>query len=45
MKSLSDDLLYESYTKALEIKMDESFIKLLKEELKRRGLSLTQKTN
>lgn len=40
MKALSNDLLYESYIKALENKMEKSFIKLLEEELKRRGMSL-----
>ncbi|MCT8139643.1 sporulation histidine kinase inhibitor Sda [Anaerobacillus sp. CMMVII] len=38
MKSLSDDLLVETYYKALELKLSTDFIMLIKEEIERRSL-------
>lgn len=40
MTKLSDDLLIESYLKAVELKLDPEFIKLIKIELHRRKLNL-----
>lgn len=38
MKSLSDDLLIETYFKAIDLKLSEDFILLIKEEVERRAL-------
>ncbi len=38
MKSLSDDLLIETYYKAIELKLSTDFILLVKEEIERRAL-------
>ncbi|MFJ7684293.1 sporulation histidine kinase inhibitor Sda [Peribacillus butanolivorans] len=40
MKKLNDQLLIESYLKAIELDLDKNFILVLEEELKRRGLPL-----
>ncbi|MDN3233356.1 sporulation histidine kinase inhibitor Sda [Priestia megaterium] len=40
MKKIIDQLLIESYFKAIELDLDKDFILVLEEELKRRGLSL-----
>ncbi|WP_423143154.1 sporulation histidine kinase inhibitor Sda [Priestia megaterium] len=40
MKKITDQLLIESYFKAIELDLDKDFILILEEELKRRGLSL-----
>ena len=40
MKKITDQLLIESYFKAIELNLDKDFILVLEEELKRRGLSL-----
>lgn len=40
MKKITDQLLIESYFKAIELDLDKDFILVLEEELKRRGLSL-----
>lgn len=38
MKNLSDDLLIETYYKAIELKLSADFIFLIKEEIERRSL-------
>lgn len=38
MRSLSDDLLIETYYKAIELKLSNDFIMLIKEEIERRSL-------
>lgn len=38
MKSLSDDLLIETYFKAIELQLSVEFISLIKEEIERRSL-------
>ncbi|WP_318508301.1 sporulation histidine kinase inhibitor Sda [Bacillus sp. T3] len=38
MKKLSDNLLMESYHKAVELKLNPDFIRLIENELKRRAL-------
>lgn len=38
MKSLSDELLIETYYKAIELQLSEDFISLIKEEIERRSL-------
>ncbi|MCD8503129.1 MAG: sporulation histidine kinase inhibitor Sda [Bacillaceae bacterium] len=38
MRSLSDDLLIETYFKAIDLKLSEDFIYLIKEEVERRAL-------
>ncbi|AMM91666.1 sporulation protein [Peribacillus simplex] len=40
MKKLNDQLLIESYLKAIELGLDKNFILVLEEEMKRRGLHL-----
>lgn len=40
MTKLSDDLLIESYLKAVELKLDPEFIILIKLEIHRRKLNL-----
>ncbi|MEH7590871.1 sporulation histidine kinase inhibitor Sda [Priestia megaterium] len=40
MKKITDQLLIESYFKAIELDLDKDFILVLEEELKKRGLSL-----
>jgi len=40
MNKITDQLLIESYFKAIELDLDKDFILVLEEELKRRGLSL-----
>lgn len=39
MKKLSDDLLIESYFKAIELKLSKEFILLIETEIKRRSLT------
>lgn len=39
MKNLSDDLLIESYFKAVELKLSQEFIKLLQKEIEHRSLT------
>ncbi|MFV8826756.1 sporulation histidine kinase inhibitor Sda [Alkalihalobacterium sp. APHAB7] len=39
MKKLSDDLLIETYFKAIELKLSEDFIYLIKLEIDRRSLA------
>jgi developmental checkpoint coupling sporulation initiation to replication initiation len=39
MRNLSDDLLIESYYKALELKLNQEFIELIVNEISRRSLS------
>ncbi|WP_088044397.1 sporulation histidine kinase inhibitor Sda [Bacillus sp. EAC] len=38
MYKLDDDLLLESYKKAIGLKLDPAFIYLIEKEIKRRGL-------
>lgn len=38
MKSLSDDLLVETYYKAIELQLSSDFIILIKEEIEKRSL-------
>ncbi|WP_044747664.1 sporulation histidine kinase inhibitor Sda [Bacillus alveayuensis] len=38
MKKLSDELLIESYYKAMEMNLSEDFIELIRLEIKRRSL-------
>ncbi|MGN7382250.1 MULTISPECIES: sporulation histidine kinase inhibitor Sda [unclassified Paenibacillus] len=40
MTLLNDDMLVETYQKAVELKLDREFISLLLEEIHRRNLSL-----
>jgi developmental checkpoint coupling sporulation initiation to replication initiation len=40
MKKLNDQLLIDSYLKAIELDLEKNFILVLEEELKRRGLPL-----
>lgn len=42
MRELSDESLIETYMKALHLKLDEEFIKLLEQEIARRRLSLDE---
>ncbi|WP_017728439.1 sporulation histidine kinase inhibitor Sda [Halalkalibacterium ligniniphilum] len=42
MKTLSDELLIETYYKAMELKLNDDFIDLIRKEIDRR--SLTDKT-
>ncbi|WNS77626.1 MULTISPECIES: sporulation histidine kinase inhibitor Sda [unclassified Bacillus (in: firmicutes)] len=39
MRKLSDELLIESYYKAIELKLSSDFINLIKTEIHRRSLS------
>ncbi|WP_070120741.1 sporulation histidine kinase inhibitor Sda [Bacillus marinisedimentorum] len=39
MKNLSDDLLIESYLKAVELQLSRDFISLIKSEIDRRALT------
>ncbi|MBY0123869.1 sporulation histidine kinase inhibitor Sda [Bacillus sp. S/N-304-OC-R1] len=39
MRKLSDELLIESYYKAIELKLSHDFINLIKTEIHRRSLS------
>ncbi|OLO38848.1 sporulation protein [Alkalihalophilus pseudofirmus] len=39
MKKLSDELLIETYFKAMELKLSEDFINLIKHEIDRRSLT------
>ncbi|BAB05040.1 sporulation histidine kinase inhibitor Sda [Halalkalibacterium halodurans] len=39
MKTLSDDLLIETYHKAIELDLGDDFIGLIKEEIERRSLT------
>jgi len=41
---LSDKALIESYYAAVELKLEEAFIKLLENELTRRGIVVSQPT-
>ena len=45
MEKLSDQTLFASYFKAIELKLDKDFILILEEELKRRGLPFITKTD
>jgi len=45
VRSLSDELLLESYKKALEMDLDKLFIKLLEQEIKKRNLILKHKNS
>ncbi|KHD86818.1 sporulation histidine kinase inhibitor Sda [Heyndrickxia ginsengihumi] len=38
MHTLSDELLIESYYKAIELKLSKDFIKMIEKEIKRRSL-------
>lgn len=38
MKNLSDDLLIETYYKAIELKLSKDFIMLVREEIEKRSL-------
>ncbi|MGO4887266.1 sporulation histidine kinase inhibitor Sda [Anaerobacillus sp. MEB173] len=38
MKNLSDELLIETYFKAIELNLNKDFLELLKKELQRRSL-------
>lgn len=38
--NIRDDLLLESYYKAIELKLDELFIQILKNEIERRNIHL-----
>lgn len=40
MKSLTDELLLETYSKAKELNLEEDFIILLKNEIERRNLKM-----
>lgn len=40
MKNMTDELLIETYNKALELDADTDFIQLLEQELKKRNLEL-----
>ena len=40
MEHLSDDCLLDVYQKAQEIQLGDDFIRLIEEEIKRRGLNL-----
>lgn len=40
MQSATNEMLFDIYEKALEQNLDKEFIKLVEEEIKRRGLSL-----
>ncbi|WP_102027811.1 sporulation histidine kinase inhibitor Sda [Salirhabdus sp. Marseille-P4669] len=39
MHSLSDEQLFDSYKKALELELDKEFIRLLEEELMKREIA------
>ena len=39
MRKLSDELLIESYYKAVELKLSREFIRLIEKEISRRSLS------
>lgn len=41
---MTNELLIETYKKALELDSDKDFIQLLKQELKRRNLELKKET-
>ncbi|WP_230499332.1 sporulation histidine kinase inhibitor Sda [Sutcliffiella rhizosphaerae] len=43
MRKLSDELLLESYHKAVELKLSTDFIQLIELEIKRRSLSYSIK--
>jgi len=45
MEKLNDETLLASYFKAIELKLDQDFILILEEELKRRGLPFIPKTD
>lgn len=45
MRKLSDELLIESYFKALELKLSHDFILLIEKEIKRRSLSFRIKVS
>jgi developmental checkpoint coupling sporulation initiation to replication initiation len=40
MKELSNENLIETYMKAVDLKLEQDFIKLLEEEIERRNLEL-----
>jgi len=42
MNSLSDKLLVETYEKAIKLDLDDNFIKIIKQEMRRRELELPQ---
>ena len=39
MKCLSDELLFEAYTKAIELELNDDFIRLIKDEINNRNLT------
>lgn len=43
MKRLSDEVLIETYLKALDLKLEEAFIRLLYAEIVRRNLDVPKK--
>jgi developmental checkpoint coupling sporulation initiation to replication initiation len=45
MRHLSDELLIESYYKAIELKLSPEFIRLIETELDRRALNLNVKVS
>lgn len=45
MEKLNDETLLASYFKAIELKLDQDFILILEEELKRRDLLFITKTD
>ncbi|AYE51811.1 sporulation histidine kinase inhibitor Sda [Priestia megaterium] len=45
MEKLNDETLLASYFKAIELKLDQDFILILEEELKRRDLPFITKTD
>ena len=44
MKKMTNELLIETYYKALKLDSDKDFIQLLEQELKRRNLELKKET-
>nr|WP_281891139.1 sporulation histidine kinase inhibitor Sda [Paenibacillus sp. YYML68] len=45
MRLISNEILIESYFKAIEMKLEEAFVELLLQEIKRRKLNLDYYTN
>ncbi|NSL50252.1 sporulation histidine kinase inhibitor Sda [Calidifontibacillus erzurumensis] len=43
MRSLSDELLLESFYKAIELKLSPEFIQLIEKEIERRSLKVNTK--
>ncbi len=44
MRSLSNESLIETYFKALDLKLDNEFINLLLDEIRRRNINLSKQT-